>query len=91
MEVKPFVARTTCYVRESRTLVLASVGTRVGGPGSQLWSGGWTLGLGAADLALFDPQSAHSALLTAFLTRDGTHAIGPDARAAWMRTWRAVP
>lgn len=90
MDLDVFTAKTTFYVRETRTLALASVARRMGGPGSPVWAGGWSLGIGGHLLRPMDPESAHSALMTALITREDARVIGPDARAAWMRTWRST-
>lgn len=91
MDGKPFYVKTTFYVRETRTLAVAQVGARVGGPGSPVWRGGWSLGIGAGALADVAPDRVMDRLLVAMATRENASPMGPEARAAWMRTWRAVP
>lgn len=83
----PFYCKTTFYVRRERTMVLASVGRRVGGPGSSLWAGGWTLGIDSGALAVHPLQDVPWALSTAFCTGQDMRVMTPESKAAWMRTW----
>jgi len=83
-----FYVKPTFYVRPERTLVVASVGTRVGGPGSGLWAGGWSLGIGGRSLAAVPHADMPRTLMAAFLAGDDLRVMTPDAKAAWLRTWR---
>ncbi len=90
-DLDTFYCKTTFYVRPERTLVLASVGRRVGGPGSGLWAGGWSLGLGGSALALHPLQDVPWTLSSAFAGGEDLRVMTPEGRAAWMRTWRPEP
>lgn len=88
MDLDTFYAKTTMYVRPTQTLVLATIGRRVGGPGSGLWGSGWRLGVGGSaftDLAMPD---VHHALMARWLDGDDVRIISPENRAAWIRTWQ---
>lgn len=88
MDLDTFYVKTTFYVRPEQTLALATVGRRVGGPGSGLWGCGWRLGTGGralADVAL--PDVAYT-LSRVFVEGRDVWRMDPSARAAWMRTWQ---
>jgi hypothetical protein len=86
----PMYVRAGFYVRQERTLVSCSVARGVGMPGSVLWSGGWSLGLGAHDLAGVAPREFPEALMRAFLVGEDLRPMSPAAKAAWIRSWRAT-
>lgn len=88
MDLDTFYAKATFYVRPEQTLLLASVGRRVGGPGSGLWGGGWRLGRGGRRLADVAPAEVPWTLMLDFVTGEGVVPMDGQARAAWMRTWR---
>ena len=90
MDLDAFYCKPTFYVRETRTLVIASVGRRVGGPGSPVWRGGWSLGVGSHDLRGVAPDAVLTALCEAFALSGTAREMGPEARAAWIRTWRST-
>lgn len=81
-------AKATFYVRPDNTLVLCSVGRRVGGPGSALWGDGWRLGGGGRRLADVALQDVPWTLMMDFVTGEGCQRMSPEARSAWMRTWK---
>jgi hypothetical protein len=88
MEMDTFYVKGTFYVRPEQTLVLVSVGRRVGGPGSGLWGAGWRMGVGGRALADVALQDVPWTLMQHFVIGDEMRAMSSDARAAWMRTWR---
>jgi hypothetical protein len=88
VDLDTLYVKPTFYVRPERTLVVCSVGRRVGGPGSALWASGWSLGLGGRDLAGVAIQDAPLALMQAFCSGEELRRMSPEARSAWMRTWR---
>jgi hypothetical protein len=87
VDLDAFYAKATFYVRPERTLVLASVGHRVGGPGSGIWASGWSLGIGGRDLAPLPAQDVPRALMAAFLDGSELRVMTPRGKAAWLRTW----
>lgn len=88
MDLDAFYVKATFYVRPERALVLASVGHRVGGPGSGIWASGWSLGIGGRALAAVPAQDVPRALMAAFLSGEDLRSMTPEARAAWIRTWQ---
>jgi len=90
MDARPFYCKTTFYVRETRCLVVAQVGHRVGGPGSPVWRGGWSMGVGSHDLADVAPDRVMDALIVRLAVREDATPMGPEARSAWMRTWSST-
>ena len=88
MDLDTFYAKTTFYVRPEHTLALVTVGRRVGGPGSALWGAGWRLGIGGRDLAGVALQDAPHALMSRLVAGEDVRLMSPEARQAWMRTWR---
>lgn len=88
MDLDTLYVKPTFYVRPERTLVVCSVGSRVGAPGSGLWASGWSLGLGSRDLRGVAIQDLPHALMSAFTTGQDLRAMSPESRSAWMRTWR---
>ena len=88
MDLDTLYAKATFYVRPSSTLVLCSVGTRVGGPGSVLWGDGWRMGIGGGDLADVAAPDVPYTLMRTFIAGEDCWHMAPDVRAAWMRTWR---
>jgi hypothetical protein len=88
MDLDAFYCKTTFYVRPQRTLVVGTVGRRVGGPGSVMWRSGWALGLSAGSLADVAPSACMDALMGEFLRRNDVRPLSTDAQQAWMRTWR---
>jgi hypothetical protein len=91
VDLDTLYAKATFYVRPDHTLVLCSVGRRVGGPGSGLWGDGWRMDGGGRALADVALQDVPWTLMTRFVEGDGCRQMSPDARAAWIRTWRAAP
>jgi hypothetical protein len=87
MEDMTFAVSTTLYVRPERTLALGRVSRRIGGPGCGLWSTGWHLDLRGRDCLDLAPEEAFWRALTA-LSSPSRRTLTPDARAAFMRTWR---
>jgi hypothetical protein len=88
MEMDTFYVKGTFYVRPEQTLVLVSVVRRVGGPGSGLWGAGWRMGVGGRGLADVALQDMPHALMTRFCTGEDARLMSPEARRAWMSTWR---
>ena len=88
MDLDTLYVKPTFYVRPERTLVVCSVGRRVGGPGSVLWASGWSLGLGGRDLHEHAVQDLPHALMAAFVHGQDLRKMSPEAKSAWMRTWR---
>lgn len=88
MDLDTFYAKTTMYVRPTQTLVLATVGRRVGGPGSGLWGCGWRLGVGGRDFLDLALPDVHHALMGRWLDGDDVRVMGPDSRAAWINSWK---
>jgi len=88
MEMDTFYVKGTFYVRPEQTLVLVSVGRRVGGPGSGLWGAGWRMGGGGRALADVALQDVPHALMTRFIDGEDARLMSPEARAAWMRSWQ---
>ena len=88
MDLDTLYAKATFYVRPSNTLVLCTVGRRVGGPGSALWGDGWRLGVGGGDLADVAAPDVPYTLMRTFCEGEDLWRMEPSARAAWMRTWR---
>ena len=88
MDLDTFYAKATFYVRPEQTLVLTTVGRRVGGPGSALWGAGWRMGVGGRDLAGVALQDVPHTLMGRWLTGEDIRLMDPNARAAWMRTWQ---
>lgn len=76
------------YVRESRTLVVASTARRVGGPGMALWRGGWGLAFTAEHLRTVPPCERAVTLCAAFTAGVGLSPMTQDAIFAWQRTWK---
>jgi hypothetical protein len=76
------------YVRETRTLVTASVAGGVGMPGSGLWAGGWRLDLAMPDLAETAPEHVPGDVALAFVTSERLEPMGQETIRAWQRTWR---
>lgn len=91
MDLDTFYCKATFYVRPERALVLATVGRRVGGPGSGLWAGGWSLGVGGRSLGVVPLADVPWTLMTAFVTGEDLRIMSPESRSAWMRTWRPEP
>lgn len=88
MDLDTFYVKATFYVRPEQTLALATVGRRVGGPGSGLWGSGWRMGVGGRDLADVALQDVTHELLSRLCHGRDVYTMDPTARAAWMRTWR---
>lgn len=88
MDLDTFYVKTTFYVRPEQTLALATVGRRVGGPGSGLWGSGWRMGVGGRALADVALQDVAYTLSSAWVAGRDVYTMDPTARAAWMRTWR---
>jgi len=88
MELDTFYAKATWYVRPEQTLMLASVGRRVGGPGSGLWAAGWRLGRGGRRLADVAPAEVPWTLMLDYVTGESVVPMDSLARSAWMRTWK---
>jgi len=88
MDLDTFYVKSTFYVRPEQTLVLVTVGRRVGGPGSGLWGAGWRMGLGGRGLADVALQDAPHRLMETFCLGEDARLMSPEARASWMRTWR---
>jgi len=88
MDLDAYFCKATFYVRPERTLLVGSVGRRVGGPGSLLWRGGWALGVSAGDLRPVSPERLMDRLFIEFSTRNDARPLSAEARQAWQRTWR---
>jgi len=88
MQLDTFYAKATFYVRPSQTLVLCTVGRRVGGPGSGLWGAGWRLGVGGSDLADVALQDSPVWLMRRFVSGEDARIMSPEARRSWMSTWQ---
>ena len=88
VDLDTLYAKATFYVRPEHTLVLCTVGRRVGGPGSALWGDGWRMDRGGRALADVAAPDVPWTLMMEFVTGNGMHRMSPDQRAAWMRTWR---
>lgn len=91
MDLDTLYAKATFYVRPDNTLVLCSVGRRVGGPGSSLWGDGWRMGGGGRALADVALPDVPWALMTQFVDGEEVRRMSSEARLAWMKTWRAAP
>ena len=81
-------AKGTFYVRPEHTLVLCSVGRRVGGPGAGLWADGWRMGGGGRGLADVALQDVPWTLMSQFAAGEDVLGMSAPARQAWLRTWR---
>lgn len=88
MDLDTLYAKATFYVRPEHTLVLCTVGRRVGGPGSALWGDGWRLDSGGRALADVAAPDVPYTLMREFCEGENLRRMSPDQRAAWMRTWR---
>lgn len=88
MEIDTFYVKGTFYVRPEQTLVLVSVGRRVGGPGSGLWGSGWRMGVGGRGLADVALQDVGHVLMDRFVAGQDVRIMGAPQRAAWMRSWQ---
>jgi hypothetical protein len=88
MDLDAFYCKTTFYVRPERTLVVATVGRRVGGPGSSLWGSGWALGVDRGLLDSLALQDVPWTLMAQFVAGNDMRVLSTDAKQAWMRTWR---
>ena len=88
VDLDTLYAKATFYVRPEHTLVLCTVGRRVGGPGSALWGDGWRLDRGGRSLADVALQDVPWTLMQHFVIGDDLRQMSAPQRAAWMRTWQ---
>lgn len=84
---EPLFVKPTFYVREDATLVLCSVGRRVGGPGGGMWRGCWLLPRGSDFCAPWEPADLPMLLMQEFVTNEGLRPMGGTAASAYMRSW----